>query len=299
MFDIKLKIFFTVASRLNFSKAAEELHITQPAVTRHIKQIEAHFKQQLFDRKGNSIELTKAGSLLYKHCKVLFVQYDEMQYDMNSLVNRTEGVLRISASTTLAQYILPTALAKFHHKFPSIQISMASQNTERVENAVLKKIVELGFIEGRSKNREIAYTPFLKDEIVLVVSKGNPLFKKETLSLEELKTIPMVLREQGSGTLQVVQDALHKVGLQVEDLSVEMHLGSSESIKTYLKHSHSAAFLSINTILKEIQSGDLFIVDVEKLNIQRYFYYITSQGHHSALSALFINFLEHQYNNML
>ncbi|MCF4101545.1 LysR substrate-binding domain-containing protein [Gillisia sp. M10.2A] len=296
MFDYKLKVFHTVAIRLSFSKAAEELRITQPAVTRHIKQIEAHFNQKLFDRQGNSICLTNAGEILLMHAKLISGSYEELQFDMNSLIEHTEGVLRIAASTTIAQYILPEILSKFHQKFPNVKITMINQNTAEVERSILDKSVELGFIEGRSKNREIAYTPFLEDEIVLVVAKGHPIFRREKISLEELKSISILLREQGSGTLQVTLESLNRVGLKLEDLSVIMNLGSSESIKTFLMDGKTAAFLSIHTIMKELISGDLFIVDVDTLEIRRDLHYAVQQGHPSALSSLFVKFLTRHYN---
>lgn len=296
MFDFKLKVFYAVASRLSFSKAAEELHITQPAVTRHIKQTEEHFKQKLFERQGNSIALTPAGKHLLKHTKTIFSQYEELNFEMNSLLKRTAGVLNLSASTTIAQYVLPKVLAKFHKSFPEVKITMNSQNTVRVERAILDKTIELGFIEGKSKNREIAYHSFMADEIVLVVSRGNPLIRKEQLSLKELCDIPLIMREQGSGTLQVVMDALEAKNVQYDDLTIEMHLGSSESIKSYLSDKKSAAFLSTNAILKELKNGELFIIDIDELSIVRDFYYITLQGHQSSLSSLFINFMTHHYN---
>ncbi len=296
MFDFKLKVFYTVAIRLSFSKAAEELHITQPAITRHIKQIEEYFKQKLFERQGNRIALTLAGDHLLKHCKIIFSQYDELDFEMNGLLKRTTGELNISASTTIAQYVLPKSLAKFHQNFPDVKVTMNSQNTVRVEQAVLDKTIELGFIEGKSKNREIAYHPFMADEIVLVVSRGNPLIRKEEIGFEELCKLPLVLREQGSGTLQVVLDALEAKEVLYTDLTVEMQLGSSESIKSYLSDKKSAAFLSTNAILKELKNGELFIIDINDLSIVRNFYYITLQGHQSSLSSLFVNFIEHHYN---
>ncbi|NAS31826.1 LysR family transcriptional regulator [Flavobacteriaceae bacterium R38] len=299
MFDFKLKVFHTVASRLSFSKAAEELHITQPAITRHIKQIEAYYKQKLFERQGNRIALTQAGEHLLKYSKAIFSQYDELNFEMNSLLEKTTGTLNISASTTIAQYVLPEVLAKFHQSFPEVQLAMNSQNTIRVEQAILDKTIELGFIEGSSKNREIAYHPFMADEIVLVVSRGNPLIRKEHIGLNELYRIPLVLREQGSGTRQVVMDALENQGVNTDDLSIEMGIGSSEGIKNYLSNRKSAAFLSTNAILKELKNGELFIIDIDNLSITRDFYYITLQGHQSSLSSLFLNFITHHYNKKL
>ena len=296
MFDFKLQVFQSVASRLSFSKAADDLHITQPAVTRHIRQIEAHFNQKLFKRKGNSIALTEAGKLLLSHSKLIFQQYEKAEFDMNSLIDKNEGNLRIAASTTIAQYILPEVLAKFHQKFPKIKIHLLNMNTEKVEKSVMNNSVELGFIEGQSKNRELAYQPFLKDEIVLVVDKSHPLAKKNQISTSELKELPLVLREKGSGTREVLLKFFQLNNLEIEDLNIELELGSSESIKSYLSNGHSGSFLSINTVLKELKYGDFYIIDIENLQIKRDFFFIQQQGHHSKLNSVFLKFLQYHYN---
>ena len=296
MFDYKLHIFLTVANRLSFSKAADELHITQPAITRHIKQLEDHFDQKLFERKGNSIDLTHAGIVLLQHCKELFKLHKSLQFDMNALIDETQGILRIAASTTIAQYLLPEVLAKFHKKFPKVKVTLLNANTSIVEKEVLEQNVEIGFIEGSSKNRELAYNPFLKDEIVLVVAKGHQLYNAKAIDFYDLKGAPMILREKGSGTLEFILNTLKTGGISENELQIEMQLGSSESIKSYLKDTESVAFLSINTILDELRSGDLGIVDINNFSIDRYFSYIHLQGHRGALSQLFIDFLQLHYN---
>lgn len=299
MFDYKLHVFFTVASRLSFSRAAEELHITQPAVTRHIKQMEQHFNQKLFERKGNSISLTKAGEVLFIHTKEIMALHSELQFDMNALIDKTEGILKIAASTTIAQYVLPEVLAKFHKKYPKVKVELSSANTEGVERAITHDEAILGFIEGSSKNQEITYQPFLKDEIVLVVAQGHDLYNSGSLPIEDLPKYPLVLREVGSGTLEVIVDALAKRNIRLESLHIAMRLGSSESIKSYLGDQQSFAFLSINTVLKELKTGTLGIIDVDGLSLQRPFYYIKKQGQQSALAALFIQFVTHHYNVLL
>lgn len=299
MFDFRLQVFYKVALRLSFSKAAEELHISQPAVTRHIRQTEAHYQQKLFERKGNRITLTKAGELLVVYAQRIFRVYDELDFEMNALSNQQQGVLKIAASTTVAQYVLPGALAAFHQRFPDISIQLNSFNTENVEEAVTRQKAMIGFIEGNSKNRELAYVPFLEDEVVLVVSAKHALARRSAISLEELYTIPLLLREQGSGTLEVIFRTLEKSGFDTEKLKIEMQLGSSESIKTYLANSETAAFLSIHTIQKELKSGELFIVDVENLAITRQFSYVQQQGSQSGLAEVFIQFLKHHYPKIL
>ncbi|MBJ7882538.1 LysR family transcriptional regulator [Gelidibacter salicanalis] len=296
MFDYKLHIFLTVATRSSFSKAAEDLYITQPAITRHIQQLETHFNQKLFERKGNSINLTYAGSILLGHCKALEQMHRTLQFDMNALIDKTEGTLRIAASTTIAQYILPEVLAKFHKKYPKINVSLFSANTERVEKDILDGNADIGFIEGTVKNRELAYRVFLEDEIVLVVAQGHSLFNSQAIHVNAIKNLPLVLREKGSGSLEVIMNSLKNVSISEVHLKIEMHLGSSESIKSYLKDKESVAFLSINTILDELKSGTLGIVDINDFSINRQFSYIQQQGHQATLSHLFLNFIHFHYN---
>ncbi|PVW13189.1 LysR family transcriptional regulator [Marixanthomonas spongiae] len=299
MVHYKLQVFYTVAKRMSFSKAASELNITQPAVTRHIKQLEDHFKQKLFERRGNSISLTRAGSVLLEHTKKLMAQYNTLEFDMNALIDRTQGELSIAASTTMAQYILPEALSKFHRKFPKVRLTLINANTREVEDKVLDASVELGFIEGHSKNREISYHPFMEDEIVLVAAKGHPLYNKGTLPVKDLSQIPLVLREEGSGSLDIIKQTLKNVGVAIESLQVVIRLGSSESMKTYIQDRQSVAFLSIHTILKELKTTELGIIDIDGLSINRKFSYIYKQGHQSSLANLFLNFLEYHYNKKL
>jgi DNA-binding transcriptional LysR family regulator len=290
MFDFRLQVFHTVARRLNFTKAAAELYITQPAVTKHIHELEHHFNIQLFERNGTKIKLTPAGETLLQYTGQLFEVYRNLEFDMNNLAHRSKGRLRLGASTTVAQYVLPPVLAAFHKKFREVQVTLTIHNTEQIEQALQKKEIDLGIIEGRSKNTVIRYTEFIKDEIVLVSSSNNPLAKKETIRPEELKNIPLLLREPGSGTLEVIAHALKPLGIKISQLHTEMQLGSTESMKGYLLHSHCMAFLSIHAILQELHNNECRIIDVKGLQIERYFYFIQLHGQPGALPELFMKF---------
>jgi LysR family transcriptional regulator, transcriptional activator of the cysJI operon len=296
MFDFRLKVFATVARRLSFTKAAEELLISQPAVTKHIKELESQFKLALFDRRGNKVLLSPAGKVLLKHTEAITEIYRQMEFDLNQLNQAFQGVLHVGSSTSITQYILPPMLARFHRLHQEVKVELFSGNTEQIEEALLNKKIELGVIEGKSKRREIHYTPFLKDEIVLVCGSGNPLAKREEIRPEELKKIPLLLREPGSGTLEVITDALKHKGIRLSELQVEMQLGSTEAIKSYLQHSDCVAFLSIHAILKELDSGTLKIIEIKKMPIHRHFYFITPHGPEGGLPALLIRFLVRSHN---
>ncbi|MBZ4035174.1 LysR family transcriptional regulator [Flavobacterium sp. 17A] len=294
--DFRLKVFYTVALRLNFTKAATELYITQPAVSKHIQELEETYKTKLFERNGSKIALTPAGKILLKYTKSIFDIYREIDFEISSFNKDRQGLLRLGASTTISQYIISPVLASFHQKQKDIKVNLLNGNTEQIENALINKEIEIGIVEGQSKNQSIKYIPFLKDELVLVCSNKNPLVKQNEISVNDLKSMKFITRERGSGTLEVIEFALKKAGLKFNDLQIEMQLGSTESIKSYLLNSDCFAFMSIHAVSKELKNKELIVLDVENLSIERYFYIITLQGKSDSLSELFIQNLASHYN---
>lgn len=294
--DFRLKVFYTVALRLNFTKAATELYISQPAVSKHIQELEETYKTKLFERNGSKIALTPAGEILLKHTKNIFEIYREIDFDMSSFINERQGLLRLGASTTIAQYLISPVLARFHQKQKDIKVNLLNGNTEQIENALINKEIEIGIVEGQSKNQSIKYIPFLKDELVLVCNINNPFARKNEVSVEDLKSMKFITRERGSGTLEVIEFALKQIGFRITDLQIEMQLGSTESIKSYLLNSDCFAFMSIHAVDKELKNNELMVLDVENLSVERYFYIITLLGKTDSLSELFIQNISSYYN---
>ncbi|MBL0737884.1 LysR family transcriptional regulator [Flavobacterium sp. GN10] len=294
--DFRLKVFYTVALRLNFTKAATELYITQPAVSKHIQELEETYKTKLFERNGSKIALTPAGKILLRYTKSIFDIYREIDFEMSSFNAERQGLLRLGASTTISQYIISPVLASFHQKQKDIKVNLLNGNTEQIENALIDKEIEIGIVEGQSKNQSIKYIPFLKDELVLVCNSNNPFVKQNEISVNDLKSMKFITRERGSGTLEVIEFALKKAGLKFSDLQIEMQLGSTESIKSYLLNSDCFAFMSIHAVSKELKNKELIVLDVENLSVERYFYIATLQGKSDSLSELFIQNLALHYN---
>lgn len=291
MLDFRLQVFYTVAKRLNFTKASAELYISQPAVTKHIKELEAAYKTTLFERSGNKkIVLTLAGEILLQYADQLLNIYRELDFDMNQLLKQHKGILRLGASTTVAQYVIPPVLAMFHKKFKDIQVQLTTGNTEEIEHALLNKEIEAGIIEGISRNPQIKYETYLQDELVLVSAGNNTAIKKDALKPDELKNYPLLMREPGSGTLEVIAHALKPYQIKLADLQIEMQLGSTESIKSYLLHSNCLAFISIHAILKELKNNECRIIDIKGLAIERPFHFIQLHGQPSSLAELFTRF---------
>ena len=291
MIDFRLKVFDTVARRLSFTKAAEELCISQPAVTRHIKVLERQMNLRLFERRGNRVALSEGGRILLKHTEAICDIARQLEDELNMLYEVHRGSLSIGASTTIAQYVLPPLLAMFHRLYDQVRLSMLTANTEQIENALLQHKIMLGLIEGESKRRDIIYTPFARDEIVLVCNPFHPLARKEDIRLDELAAIPLLLREPGSGTLEVIANGLKQAGLRLSEMTVEMHLDSSESIKSYLIHSPECmAFISKDAVNKELNEGLLKSLRVKKLSMHRQFSFITLHGQSGGLVELFMRF---------
>lgn len=291
MLDFRLKVFYIVAKRLNFTKAAEELFITQPAVSKHIHEIESFYQSKLFERNGTRIKLTPAGEILLGYAEEILTIHRNIEFDLAALTKDIRGVLKIGASTTVAQYFLPKYLASFKRKFPDLKITLFVNNTEQVENLLLENKVNLGIVEGQTKRKDIKYIPLVKDEIVLCTSAANPSSKKTTFALKDLQQLPLVMRESGSGTREVIIAALKKAGLPFSALNIDMEFESTESIKSYLLNSNSYAFLSVASIFKELKSGELKIVDIRELEIERYFYCVIQQGDTHFLNEVFFKHL--------
>lgn len=296
MADFRLEVFYTVAKRLSFTKAAASLFITQPAVTKHIHELEQQYNNKLFERKGNKIQLTPAGELLLTHTETLLELYRNIEFDMNTLAHKITGSLRLGTSTTISHYIVAPMLAGFKKKFSDLQLKLINGNTEQIEKALLNKEIELGIVEGRSKNQELSYTEFIRDEIVLVCSKHHYLAKRTAIDAKTLISCAFVMREEGSGTRQVIDHSLKAINLRLADLKEEIQLGSTESIKSYLMHSDCLAFVSVHALTNELQNGSLRVVDVEGLEINRSFYFIHLQGKPDGLSEMFLRHARHVYN---
>lgn len=296
MLDFRYKVFYAVARNLSFTKAAHELFITQPAVTKHIKELESLLELRLFERSGTKISLTDSGRVLADYCKSVLALDKQLSYDLGLLKEKVTGSIRVGASTTIAQYVLPPVLAAYHERFPDIKINLLSGNTQYIEDLLIKGEIDVGVVEGVSHRTELQYKTLLKDELILVCHRNNTKVPQKEISLNDLKTLPLVVREPGSGTFEVIEYALEKKKVKTSDLSIVMKLGSPESIKSFLSHSSSFAFLSKLTVEQELANGVFKQIGVRDLQITRSFQLITLIGQTDRLSERFQRFLMNYYN---
>ncbi len=296
MFDFRLRVFYSVAKKLSFTKAAQELYISQPAITKHIKELETQLAIRLFERKGNKIKLTKAGEILLAKAKKIFEIYEELEYEISELRGKISGKLRLGASSTISQWVIPEILSKFNEAYPSIEISLMNGNSRQIEDALLNDEIDLGIVEGNKTRKDLRYNIFKSDFLIPVVNAKSKLAKKNKITIEEFVKIPLVLREHGSGTLDVILKTLNDdFGISLGDLNVVMHLGSTESIKTYLYHSEAMAIISCVAVKKEIEAGLLKKIKIEKVKFKRHFRFVCPQGSQRMLNEKFIAFSKRHY----
>lgn len=290
MSDFRLKVFQSVARNLSFTKASQELFISQPAITKHIQELESTYQTRLFDRQGGKISLTESGQLLLEHCERILEEYRKLEYEMHLLHNQYTGELRLGASTTIAQYVLPPMLGTFISKFPQVELSLLNGNTREMEAALQEHRIDLALVEGVTRLPNLRYTPFLEDELVVVVRTGNRLPVDDEITPQQLARLPLVLRERGSGTLDVFERAMLQHNIKLSTLHVLMYLGSTESIKLFLEHTDCLGVVSIRSVSRELYAGRLRVVEVKGLEMKREFNFAQLQGQESGLSQVFMQF---------
>lgn len=295
MDDFRLKVFITAARTLSFSRTAEQLFISQPAVSKHVRELESHYKVQLFTRRGSRLELTPAGETLLACAERLADDYRRMQYEMSLCAHAPVGELRLGASTTIAQYLLPPILAKFTTRFAGVQVSMMSGNSDQVEHALGEHAIDLGMVESLSRRQGLHYTLFAPDELVLVARTGGPYARTDSITTDELREIPLVLREGGSGTLEVIKTALGRAGIRIPQLNIAMRLASTEAIKAFVRNSDAMAIVSVISVVDELRSGVLRIIDLEDLPLRRDFAFVHIEAEPSALAGQFIEFVRSEF----
>jgi DNA-binding transcriptional LysR family regulator len=296
MLDFRLKVFCCVAHHLSFTKASDELFITQPAVTKHIKELEMHFEVKLFDRTGNKIVLTPAGNILLTYAEQIFTLHNELKFEMSLLRGKTEGNLRLGASTTIAQYVIPPVLAKFHNKYPEVNLTMINGNTEYIERGLLKKEIDIGIVEGKPTNADLHYSVFTNDELLIFTSSQNKRIP-DTISKEEFVTLPLVLRERGSGTLEIIEKNLLQNHINPKQLNISMFLGSTEAIKSFVKTSNDVGIVSRFAIEQELAQGIFKVINLAEVKFCRHFYFITPKGPEPVgVTKIFYDFLMKHYN---
>lgn len=283
MENFRLKVFRTVAGQMSFRKAAEVLHLSQPAVSQQIRLLEEEAAIRLFDRgsgdgHGNQIALTEAGIVLLGYATTAAETMLEAERALTALNDDVKGELRLGASTTVAQYVLPRILGAFLRQNPNVHLSVMSGNTDRIAEAVAERRIALGIIEGPAMRRDMKTERMVRDEMVLIVAPGHVWARAEQITPAELVKAPMLLRERGSGSRRVVERALKKAGISLRSLQVVMELDSTEAIISGVEAELGVGFVSRCAIGKVLRLGTVRTVSVKGLEVVRDFSFVRLAG---------------------
>ncbi len=263
MADRRLQVFYTVAKQLSFTKAAELLYMTQPAVTFQVKQLEEHFNTRLFERSHSKITLTPAGEVAMEYAERILKLSGEMDTRLGELTGQISGTLLVGASTTIAEYMLPRLLGDFKAQYPNVHARLMVANSESIEAKIADHTLDVGLIEAPSHHPQLMSHVCCEDELVAICSPKHPAAQYASITPAQLAELPFVSRESGSGTREVMDDYFRKNGVQPEDLHIVMELGSGEAIKGAVEAGLGIAIVSRATIQKEIKLGDLIVIPLE------------------------------------
>lgn len=275
--NFRLRVFREVANQASFRRAAEVLYITQPAVTQQIKALEEELGSRLFDRSGGKVRLTAAGETLLRRAGEAEATLNRAIEEIGSLEGEVRGSLRIAASTTIAQYVLPRLLAEFARQHQGVRLELESANTQHVVEAVANGEVPIGLIEGPAHRQELAVERWLEDELVLVVPAGHE-WAEEEITLSTLGSAKLLVRERGSGTREVIEQALKRSGAPIQKTQIAMELGSTEALLACIEAGLGVGFASRFSLERQRALGTLAYVKVKGLRVTREFSMVHPRG---------------------
>lgn len=261
----KLRIFLAVAEHLHFTRAAEELYITQPAVSAAIQSLETDYRIKLFHRIGRHIEITDAGKLLQAEAQKILEQIALTERGLRELNNLERGELQLGSSLTIGNYWLPEKISKFQRCYPGISINCTLANTEEIIMGTMSGKFDIGLVEGEVKSSLKTYLEEKivgSDRLVIIVGRSHPWFKRKKIPITELTTTEWVMREPGSGTQQRFEEALQNWGIDPDKLKTILILNTGEMIKAVVESGVVAAGISELMVKKELQLKTLMAIQL-------------------------------------
>ncbi|MFQ5989780.1 MAG: selenium metabolism-associated LysR family transcriptional regulator [Candidatus Methylomirabilales bacterium] len=273
--DIRaLEVFCKIVELKSFSKAAEAVYLTQPTVSGHIKGLEEFVGLKLLDRLGREVVLTKAGELLYGYAKEILALRNQALQALEEYKGSLKGHLIIGGSNIPGEYVLPALLARFKAQHPEISVTLRIGDSREIARGVLEGTYELGAVGAKFHDGQLIYTKLLEDELIVALPPQHPWAARTAVSLAELFRQPIILREVGSGSRKVLEDALRSAGLDTGSLTVVAELGSTEAIRQAVKGGAGISVISFRAIQEDLEHGTLRMIPLEGLRLTRDFYLI-------------------------
>jgi DNA-binding transcriptional LysR family regulator len=287
----QLAAFVAVVERASFSHAAEQLGVTQPAVSLQIRSLEKRLGVQLLDRSGRRVEPTDAGRRLYRGALRLLAQEEQLLAELgDEAEGELTGRLELGASTGPGGTVIPVVLCEFQQRHPQVHVALTVSDTQRIVEQVARRELELGVVGAARRHRGVVFEPFFRDEVVLAVPRGHR-FADTVVSLDELRTEPLILMQEGAGVRQVIDDELREAGLRLRDLDVRLELGLQESARSAVLGGFGVTFISRAAIEADVATGTLAVARVEGLDPSREIQLVRSAGRaESRVGQTFVDF---------
>ncbi len=291
----QLQIFCKVVELKSFSKAGEAVHLSQPTVSSHIKELESHFDTQLIDRLARQALPTKAGELLYKNAKRLLAVRDETESAMSEFLGIIKGRLTVGGSTIPGGYLLPKLIGDFCRTYPEVYVSLKVGDTSDILESISNGQIEVGVVGAISDDQQLEQMALAQDRLCVVVPADHPLAMKKSINLDELFNESFIIRESGSGTLRSLERQLKSLGRSIDELHIVAEMGSTEAIRQGIKTGVGISILSDIAVADEINAGSLCALTINELSLDRQFY-LTSHKHRtpSPLCRTFIQYIRVQ-----
>ena len=281
----QLKIFKAIVEQKSFSKAGQIVHLSQPTVSSHLKELEEHFGCRLIDRMPRQATATRAGELLYTYAVRLLDLYEETETAIHQFHNRVRGRIRIGGSTIPGSYILPKRIGGFTRRHPRVFISLIIKDTQQILEDIRQQRVTLGVVGARSEDKNIIQTRIVDDDMQLILPPDHrPAQSRTPISQEELLSLPFIVRETGSGTLKSIADSLQSIGCSMEDLNIAAEMGSTQAVLEGIKNGAGVSILSTLAVADDLATGRLAGIKIEGVDLKRSFY--LSRHRHKSLSPL-------------
>ncbi|PLR67229.1 MULTISPECIES: selenium metabolism-associated LysR family transcriptional regulator [Bacillaceae] len=273
MYYDALKTFIAVVEEKNFTKAAEKLLISQPSVSLHIKNLEKEFQTTLLIRTPKHLNLTPTGEILYNRAKQMVHLYEQSKKEIYEHHHYIKGDLKIGASFTIGEYILPGILAELHAEYPDLNLEIIIGNTEEIVKHVRLFQVDIGLIEGQTNEKELTIQPFMEDELCIIAPPDHPLAERGEIEIEELQKQEWISREKGSGTREYLEHLLSSNGLQVKSL---LTISSNQGVKESVMNGLGLSILSRVVAGRDVQQNNLSILQIKHHEFRRKFSYLYS-----------------------
>lgn len=288
----QLAVFCRVVELKSFSRAARAVHISQPTVSGHVKELEERCGVRLIDRLGREALPTQAGRILYDYAQRLLALREEAQTALAQLQGKVCGSLLLGGSTIPGNYILPALIGRFHRRHPQVRVSLAVADTAAITAEVAAGRLELAVVGAASERHQIVQEKLIEDRLRLIVPAGHRFAGRRSVRPEELAGEPFLVRERGSGTLDAVRASLRGAGVEIDEMNIAAELGSTEAVRQAIKAGCGVSILSTLAVSEELARGGLFALEIEGVALARSFYLTRHRRRSlSPLAATFVGLL--------